>query len=81
MPGDERFGLSELTFEARSSRDLAWVLGSGELEARIRFAGFGYADDEWVNVKRGIHERSIPLEPTECHLVKVEDLVLCFQER
>ncbi|GMP34972.1 hypothetical protein CsSME_00007620 [Camellia sinensis var. sinensis] len=49
-------------------------------EVRVRFAGFRYEEDEWVNVKRGIRERSIPLEPSECHQVKVGDLVLCFRE-
>ena len=48
-------------------------------EVRVRFAGFGKEDDEWVNVKRGVRVRSIPLEPSECHKVKVGDLVLCFQ--
>ena len=32
-----------------------------------------------MNVKRGVRERSIPLEHSECHKVKVGDLVLCFQ--
>ncbi|XP_048233731.1 protein SAWADEE HOMEODOMAIN HOMOLOG 1 isoform X2 [Ricinus communis] len=83
--------LSELIFEARSSRDNAWydvaaflnyrVLSTGELEARVRFSGFRNTDDEWVNVKRAVRERSIPLEPSECHRVKVGDLVLCFRER
>ncbi|KAL5576932.1 hypothetical protein UlMin_018631 [Ulmus minor] len=83
--------LSELQFEAKSSRDSAWydvasflayrVANSGELVARVRFAGFGKEDDEWVDVRTGIRERSIPLEPSECQKVKVGDLVLCFQER
>ncbi|OAY53074.1 protein SAWADEE HOMEODOMAIN HOMOLOG 1 isoform X2 [Manihot esculenta] len=83
--------LSDLTFEAKSSRDYAWydvsaflsyrVLYTGELEARVRFAGFRNTDDEWVNVKKAVRERSIPLEPSECHRVKVGDLVLCFRER
>ncbi|RVW28559.1 Protein SAWADEE homeodomain-like 1 [Vitis vinifera] len=73
------------------------VLSSGELyftgfepatkscyilqEARVRFSGFGNEEDEWVNVKKGIRKRSIPLEPSECYRVRVGDLVLCFQER
>ncbi|KAL6334923.1 hypothetical protein AAG906_023728 [Vitis piasezkii] len=83
--------LSELTYEAKSSKDDAWydvaafltyrVLSSGELEARVRFSGFGNEEDEWVNVKKGIRKRSIPLEPSECYRVRVGDLVLCFQER
>ncbi|KMT01200.1 hypothetical protein BVRB_9g212190 [Beta vulgaris subsp. vulgaris] len=83
--------IAELAFEANSSRDNAWydvgtflsyrVLSTGELEARVRFAGFGISHDEWVNVKNRIRERSIPLEPSECHKIKVGDLVLCYQER
>ncbi|XP_057976769.1 protein SAWADEE HOMEODOMAIN HOMOLOG 1 isoform X2 [Malania oleifera] len=83
--------LSDLRFEAKSSKDYAWydvasfltyrVLSSGELEVRVRFAGFGSEEDEWVNVNKGVRERSIPLEPSECYFVKVGDLVLCFQER
>ncbi|GFZ08077.1 SAWADEE HOMEODOMAIN protein [Actinidia rufa] len=49
-------------------------------EVRVRFSGFSYDQDEWVNVKRGVRKRSIPLEPSECHRVKVGDLVLCFRE-
>ncbi|XP_028082465.1 protein SAWADEE HOMEODOMAIN HOMOLOG 1-like isoform X2 [Camellia sinensis] len=90
-PKAERIaGLSELVFEAKSAKDWAWydvasflnyrIVSSGELEVRVRFAGFRYEEDEWVNVKRGIRERSIPLEPSECHQVKVGDLVLCFRE-
>ncbi|WCJ40854.1 hypothetical protein M5689_021753 [Euphorbia peplus] len=83
--------LSDLSFEAKSWRDEAWydvasflnyrVLHTGELEARVRFAGFANTHDEWVDVKTAIRERSIPLEPTECHKVKIGDLVLCFRER
>ncbi|KAL5755966.1 hypothetical protein ACOSP7_020384 [Xanthoceras sorbifolium] len=83
--------LKELSFEAKSSRDHAWydvasfltyrVLHSGELEVRVRFSGYTNTDDEWVNVRHGVRERSIPLEPSECHRVNVGDLVLCFQER
>ncbi|GFZ11768.1 SAWADEE HOMEODOMAIN protein [Actinidia rufa] len=49
-------------------------------EVRVRFSGFSYDQDEWVSVKRGVRERSIPLEPSECHRVEVGDLVLCFRE-
>lgn len=48
-------------------------------EVRVRYAGFGKEDDEWVNVKNRVRERSIPLEASDCHKVKVGDLVLCFQ--
>ncbi|KAK6273923.1 hypothetical protein POUND7_011006 [Theobroma cacao] len=83
--------LSELEFEAKSSKDGAWYdvdnflthrfLGSGEAEVRVRFVGFGAEEDEWVNVKKAVRERSIPFEHTECDKVKVGDLVLCLQER
>lgn len=83
--------LSELRYEAKSAKDNAWydvasfltyrVVCTGELEARVRYSGFRKEEDEWVNVKRALRDRSIPLEPSECHKVKVGDLVLCFQER
>ncbi|XP_015902373.3 protein SAWADEE HOMEODOMAIN HOMOLOG 1-like isoform X1 [Ziziphus jujuba] len=83
--------ISELAFEAKSLKDNAWydvasflsyrVLCSGELEVRVRFSGFGKEEDEWVNVRNAVRERSIPLEPSECHKVNVGDLVLCFQDR
>ncbi|XP_027124724.2 protein SAWADEE HOMEODOMAIN HOMOLOG 1-like isoform X1 [Coffea arabica] len=82
--------LSELVFEARSSKDLAWydvasflnyrVTSTGELEVRVRYVGYDKDQDEWLNVKRSVRERSIPLEPSECDRVKVGDLVLCFRE-
>lgn len=48
-------------------------------EVRVRFVGFGAEEDEWVNVKKAVRERSIPFEHTECDKVKVGDLVLCLQ--
>ncbi|KAL6985471.1 hypothetical protein U1Q18_018847 [Sarracenia purpurea var. burkii] len=89
--GEKVPDLSELEFEARSSKDGAWYdvdtflthrfLTSGEAEVRVRFVGFGAEEDEWVNVKKDIRERSLPLEHSECGKVRVGDLVLCFQER
>ncbi|XP_044463496.1 protein SAWADEE HOMEODOMAIN HOMOLOG 1-like isoform X2 [Mangifera indica] len=83
--------LSEMEFEARSSKDGAWYdvemflahrfVSSGEAEVRVRFVGFGAEEDEWVNVKTAVRERSVPLEHSDCHRLKVGDLVLCFQER
>uniref|UniRef100_A0A7C9D2Q7 SAWADEE domain-containing protein n=1 Tax=Opuntia streptacantha TaxID=393608 RepID=A0A7C9D2Q7_OPUST len=91
LKGKTSADFSELAFEAKSARDNAWYdvgtflnyrfLSTGELEARVRFAGFGNSHDEWVNVREGVRERSIPLEASECHKVKVGDLVLCYQER
>ncbi|XP_050939494.1 protein SAWADEE HOMEODOMAIN HOMOLOG 1-like isoform X2 [Cucumis melo] len=46
-----------------------------------RFVGFGAEEDEWVNIKQAVRERSVPLEHSECQKVKAGDLVLCFQER
>ncbi|KNA12994.1 hypothetical protein SOVF_120750 [Spinacia oleracea] len=91
LKGGTASEISELAFEAKSSRDNAWydvatflnyrVLSTGDLEVRVRFAGFGISHDEWANVQNRVRERSIPLEPSECHKIKVGDLVLCYQER
>ncbi|XP_057503632.1 protein SAWADEE HOMEODOMAIN HOMOLOG 1-like [Actinidia eriantha] len=88
--GERIAGLSGLLFEAQSSKDGGWfdvasflnfrVIRSGDLEVRVRFAGFGKEEDEWVNVERGVRERSIPLESSECDQVHVGDLVICFRE-
>ncbi|GAA0155709.1 hypothetical protein LIER_13379 [Lithospermum erythrorhizon] len=91
MPkGQSAKEIPDLIFEARSSKDYAWydvaaflnyrVLYSGELAARVRFSGFGNSHDEWVNVKKGVRQRSIPLEGSECHKVEIGDLVLCYRE-
>lgn len=45
----------------------------------MRFAGFRNDQDEWVSVRRGLRERSIPLDHSECDKVEVGDLVLCFR--
>ncbi|XP_044471513.1 protein SAWADEE HOMEODOMAIN HOMOLOG 1-like [Mangifera indica] len=89
--GEKLSDLSELEFEARSSKDGAWYdvemflahrfISSGEAEVRVRFIGFGAEEDEWVNVKKAVRERSVPVEHSDCHRLKVGDLVLCFQER
>ncbi|XP_068344225.1 protein SAWADEE HOMEODOMAIN HOMOLOG 1-like isoform X1 [Pyrus communis] len=83
--------VSELEFEARSSKDGAWYdvekflahrfPSTGETEVRVKFVGFGAEEDEWVNVKKAVRERSVPLEHSECHTLKVGDHVLCFLER
>ncbi|KAI5669179.1 hypothetical protein M9H77_19032 [Catharanthus roseus] len=82
---------SNMEFEARSSSDGAWYdiekflshrfLDSGEAEVLVRFIGFGPEEDEWINVKTAVRERSISLENSECNLVQVGDYVLCFQEQ
>ncbi|XP_027356611.1 protein SAWADEE HOMEODOMAIN HOMOLOG 1-like [Abrus precatorius] len=89
--GDMMIDPSEMEFEARSSKDGAWYdveaflahrfLSSGEAEVHVRFIGFGAEEDEWVNIKNSVRERSVPLENKECSNLKVGDPVLCFQER
>ncbi|KAI3868437.1 hypothetical protein MKW92_001630 [Papaver armeniacum] len=88
--GGKLLDMSDVQFEAKSAKDEAWydvslflthrIVGSGEPEVRVRFAGFGAEEDEWVSVKKAVRERSIPIEPSECETVEVGDLVLCFQE-
>jgi len=80
----------EWEFEARSSKDGAWydvatflthrILESGEPEVRVRFAGFGAEEDEWVNVRKAVRLRSLPCEATDCVAIKPGDLILCFRE-
>ncbi|PKA65333.1 hypothetical protein AXF42_Ash005666 [Apostasia shenzhenica] len=94
MPKDNLDKLSEegeMEFEAMSARDQAWydvftflshrVVSTGEVEVRVRFAGFGSEDDEWVNVRKAVRERSIPMESSECWMVKEGDVLLCFREK
>ncbi|KAE8682651.1 Chromo domain-containing protein T09A5.8 [Hibiscus syriacus] len=91
QPGEKIPDLSELKFEAKSCKDGAWYdvdmflghrfLSSGEADVRVRFVGYGAADDEWVNVKKAVRKRSIPFEHSECNKLVVGDLVLCLQER
>lgn len=48
-------------------------------EVQVRFAGFGAEEDEWVNIKRHVRQRSLPCEASECVAVLPGDLILCFQ--
>ncbi|KAL6547554.1 hypothetical protein OROHE_009259 [Orobanche hederae] len=50
-------------------------------EVCVRYVGFGAEEDEWVNVKNNVRERSIALEHSECDKLNVGDRVVCFQER
>ncbi|XVF35406.1 hypothetical protein REPUB_Repub18cG0142700 [Reevesia pubescens] len=89
--GEKIPDLSKLEFEAKSSKDGAWYdvdlflthrfLSSGEAEVHVRFVGFGAEEDEWVNVKKAVRQRSIPFDHFECNKVTVGGLVLCLQER
>ncbi|XP_060208361.1 protein SAWADEE HOMEODOMAIN HOMOLOG 1-like isoform X1 [Lycium barbarum] len=90
LPGKKVPDLSDIEFEARSSVDGAWYdvdtfishqfLSSGEPEVLVRYVGFGSEEDEWVNVRKSVRERSVHLENSECNKVRVGDPVLCFQE-
>ncbi|KAG9452929.1 hypothetical protein H6P81_005833 [Aristolochia fimbriata] len=81
---------NQLEFEAKSARDGAWydvasfishrMFETGEPEVRVRFSGFGSEEDEWVNVRKCVRQRSLPCETTECVVVLPGDLILCFQE-
>ncbi|XP_062199428.1 protein SAWADEE HOMEODOMAIN HOMOLOG 2-like isoform X2 [Phragmites australis] len=88
--GDKVPELEKLEFEAKSTKDSAWYdiaiflahrrNKAGEVEVRVRFEGFGADEDEWVNVKKAIRQRSIPLEFSQCRNIVEGDLVLCFRE-
>ncbi|CAA7053102.1 unnamed protein product [Microthlaspi erraticum] len=92
VPGVMRSGSdnSYLEFEAKSGRDGAWYdvqaflahrnLEIGDPEVQVRFAGFEVEEDEWINVKKHVRQRSLPCEASECVAVLAGDLVLCFQE-
>ncbi|KAL9271754.1 sawadee homeodomain homolog 2-like protein [Drosera capensis] len=81
---------SQMEFEAKSSRDGAWYdvqaflshryLEAGDHEVLVRFAGFGSEEDEWINVRKHVRQRSLPCESTECVAVIPGDVILCFQE-
>ncbi|XP_073154535.1 protein SAWADEE HOMEODOMAIN HOMOLOG 2 isoform X2 [Henckelia pumila] len=81
---------SQLEFEAKSARDGAWYdvasflshrsLETADPEVLVRFAGFGPEEDEWVNIRRHVRQRSLPCESSECVAVLPGDLTLCFQE-
>lgn len=79
-----------MDFEAKSARDGAWYdvsafidkrnLDTDLPEVKVRFAGFGSEEDEWVNITNAVRQRSLPCETTECVAVLPGDLILCFQE-
>ncbi|KAL4310729.1 hypothetical protein GQ457_01G004200 [Hibiscus cannabinus] len=91
VPGAARhISESYMEFEAKSSRDGAWYdvaaflshryMETGDPEVQVRFAGFGPEEDEWINVRKHVRQRSLPCEASECVAVLPGDLVLCFQE-
>lgn len=80
----------QLDFEAKSARDGAWYdvsvflahrkAETDDPEVRVRFTGFGVEEDEWINVRRCVRQRSLPCENVECIALLPGDLILCFQE-
>ncbi|CAA6667102.1 unnamed protein product [Spirodela intermedia] len=81
---------NQMEFEAKSSRDGAWydvaqftshrMIETGDPEVRVRFTGFGIEEDEWINVRKCVRQRSLPCESSECVVLLPGDLILCFQE-
>lgn len=88
--GKSAVDTSQMEFEAKSARDGAWYdvatfishrhLETGDPEVLVRFAGFGPEEDEWVNIRKHVRQRSLPCESSECVAVLPGDLILCFQE-
>lgn len=88
-PPSDVIDISTLEFEAKSSKDGAWydvrtflehrMLESGP-EVRVRFAGYGVEDDEWVNVRRAVRQRSLACESSDCFSIFPGDVVCCFLE-
>ncbi|KAF3659857.1 hypothetical protein FXO37_13765 [Capsicum annuum] len=91
------FDYMVMRIHAPSLLGVSWMFGNGERydidtffshrflnteqpEALVRFVGFEPGEDEWVNVRKAIRERSVALEDSECNKVRVGDLILCFQE-
>ncbi|KAM0856370.1 hypothetical protein ACQ4PT_049185 [Festuca glaucescens] len=89
-PGKNPSDGGQVEFEAKSARDGAWydvaaflshrLFETGDPEVRVRFSGFGAEEDEWINVRKCVRQRSLPCEATECVAVLPGDLILCFQE-
>lgn len=79
-----------MEFEAKSLRDNAWYdvatflshrnFDTSDPEVLVRFSGFTQEEDEWVNVRKHVRQRSLPCEASECVAVLPGDLILCFQE-
>lgn len=49
-------------------------------EVQIRLSGLGIEENEWVNVRECIRQRSLPCDGIDCAAVLPGDLILCFQE-
>lgn len=88
-PPVDEIDMSAVEFEAKSSKDGAWydvrtflehrILDSGP-EVRVRFAGYGPEDDEWVDVRSAVRQRSLACEESDCTSIFPGEMVLCFLE-
>ncbi|KAH7294077.1 hypothetical protein KP509_28G055200 [Ceratopteris richardii] len=88
-PPAGEFDINAVEFEAKSSKDGAWydvqtfldhrIFESGP-EVRVRFAGYGPEDDEWVDVRTAVRQRSVGCEETDCISIFPGDMVLCYLE-
>lgn len=71
----DRSHQKELVFHQQKYFDLILIVQ----EVLVRFSGFGPEEDEWVNVRKHVRQRSLPCESSECVAVLPGDLILCFQ--
>ncbi|PKA63086.1 hypothetical protein AXF42_Ash007882 [Apostasia shenzhenica] len=88
--GQISFESTRLEFEAKSARDGAWydvlaflshrMAKTNDPEVQVRFSGLGVEEDEWIDVRKCVRQRSLPCESVECIAVLPGDLILCFQE-
>nr|GEU68018.1 homeodomain-like, SAWADEE domain protein [Tanacetum cinerariifolium] len=56
------------------------AIDTSDPEVLVQFAGFEAEDDEWVNVRKNVRQRSFPCGSSECVAVLPSDLILCIQE-
>ncbi|GJM99801.1 hypothetical protein PR202_ga16936 [Eleusine coracana subsp. coracana] len=87
--GKDHRKADQVQFEAKSARDGAWYdidafiskrnFETGNPEVMVHFVGLRAEDDEWVDVRTCVRQRSLPCQATECACIVRGDLVLCFQ--
>nr|GEX83995.1 homeodomain-like, SAWADEE domain protein [Tanacetum cinerariifolium] len=56
------------------------AIDTGDPEVLVQFAGFEAEEDEWVNVRKNVRQRSFLSGSSECVAVLPSDFVLCIQE-
>ncbi|KAL2608893.1 hypothetical protein R1flu_027466 [Riccia fluitans] len=79
-----------LPLEGKSSKEGAWfdvhsilqhrVNETGEGEVEVSFKGFSSSNNEWLDPHASLRLQSKPCDESDCVLVLLGDLVLCFQE-